>query len=234
MAIKKIPTGISGLDMMLNGGLIEGRPYSVVGGPGSGKSILSWQFLTEGAEKGEVCLYITLDEPHDEIRDNMNSIGIQNNNIRIMDLSPGGLEEKGDVSALDFMDKELPMQLKRLKPRRVVLDSTTSIRALESDPVRSRRSILSLMKTLSTPPAPGERPMTSLMVTEDHHDKNPLESYLSRGVIRLHNRLIKGSRVRAIGIEKMRGTSFDENLRPMKISEGGVMVAESDSMIVEL
>lgn len=234
MAIRKIPTGITGLDSMLNGGLIQGRPYSIVGGPGSGKSILSWQFLLKGAQVGDSCLYVTLDEPHDEIRSNMESIGIQDNNIRIMDLSPGGMEEEGDVTALEYMDRELPMQLKRLEPSRVVLDSTTSIRAMETDPVKVRRSILSLMKTLSRPPSPDTGGITSLLVTEEYKGDHPLESYLSRGVIRLHNRVVKGSRIRAIGIEKMRGTRFDENLRPMKISRGGVLVAESDSMIVEL
>ena len=45
MMMRKIKTGTPGLDKMLQGGLIEGRPYLVIGGPGAGKSILAMQFI---------------------------------------------------------------------------------------------------------------------------------------------------------------------------------------------
>ncbi|HHQ45524.1 MAG TPA: ATPase, partial [Candidatus Altiarchaeales archaeon] len=32
--MEKVPTGIEGLDEMLEGGLVGGRPYLVMGGPG--------------------------------------------------------------------------------------------------------------------------------------------------------------------------------------------------------
>lgn len=48
---KKLSTGIEGLDTLLLGGLPEKRTILVVGGPGSGKSILCTQFLKEGLEK---------------------------------------------------------------------------------------------------------------------------------------------------------------------------------------
>ena len=41
----KAPTGITGLDAITGGGLPRGRTTLLVGGPGSGKTILSPQFL---------------------------------------------------------------------------------------------------------------------------------------------------------------------------------------------
>ncbi|HHE04503.1 MAG TPA: recombinase, partial [candidate division WOR-3 bacterium] len=57
--MERIKTGISGLDEMLNGGLISGRPYIVTGSPGAGKTILGMQFLMEGAKNREKGMYIS-------------------------------------------------------------------------------------------------------------------------------------------------------------------------------
>ncbi len=43
--IPKVSTGVSGLDEVLQGGLPRGRTTLVVGGPGSGKTILGLQLL---------------------------------------------------------------------------------------------------------------------------------------------------------------------------------------------
>src|SRR5471032_1839000 len=45
----KMPTGIAGLDEITGGGLPRGRTTLLVGGPGSGKTIFSLQFLVNGA-----------------------------------------------------------------------------------------------------------------------------------------------------------------------------------------
>jgi predicted ATP-dependent serine protease len=68
MTMRKTPSGIPGLDKMLNGGFIEGRPYLIIGGPGAGKSILTMQFLMVALNRGENALYVSLEEPYDEIR----------------------------------------------------------------------------------------------------------------------------------------------------------------------
>ncbi len=234
MVKERISTGIDGLDMMLRGGLLGGRPYTLIGGPGSGKSILGWQFLKAGVEKGENALYITLDEPFYEIKENMMTLDIFDPRIKIMDLSPERVEGEGEATPLSFLDRELPLQLKRLQPVRVVFDSTTSIKAMEADPVSSRRRILSIMKTLSEHNEEEMPPITSILISEEGDAQFPVEAYLGRGVIRLVNKVVRGSRVRALTIEKMRGTSFDEGMRPLCIKVGGIEVSSADVVINEI
>jgi len=60
--IIRIPTGIRGLDELLLGGIPKESITLVSGPPGSGKSILCYQFLMKGIEQGEKCLYLTLDK----------------------------------------------------------------------------------------------------------------------------------------------------------------------------
>ena len=74
--MKKIPTGIAGLDNMLNGGLPSRRSILVCGGPGAGKTILSWQFLYNGAVRyNEPGLYVSFDEDTDELKEEIASFG---------------------------------------------------------------------------------------------------------------------------------------------------------------
>ena len=58
-AVAKAPTGLAGLDQVLNGGVPRGRNTLVIGGPGSGKTLIGMEFLLRGARDfGEpgICL----------------------------------------------------------------------------------------------------------------------------------------------------------------------------------
>jgi circadian clock protein KaiC len=46
--LEKSPTGIQGFDEITFGGLPKGRPSIIIGGPGSGKTLFSMEFLVNG------------------------------------------------------------------------------------------------------------------------------------------------------------------------------------------
>jgi circadian clock protein KaiC len=58
----RVALGIEGLDDILGGGLTAHRLYLIEGMPGSGKTTLGFQFLLEGARRGEPVLYVSLSE----------------------------------------------------------------------------------------------------------------------------------------------------------------------------
>jgi len=221
--MRKLATGIAGLDKMLNGGVIEGRPYLVVGGPGSGKTIFCVQFLMEGLKKGEKCLYVTLEEPAEELRENMALFGWDISKVPILDLSPEGTGSSSELHALTYLGGELEKALETVKPSRVVFDSTTTIKLLEGSEVDGRRRILSLMKLLANSDC------TSILICEGKENEQVMEAFLARGVIRLHSSATSGEIVRAIGIEKMRGTAFDEHIRPIEITKEGIVVHHDET-----
>ena len=59
----RTPTGISGLDEILSGGIPRGRVVLVLGGPGTGKTILATEFLVKGISTfNENAIFVSLDE----------------------------------------------------------------------------------------------------------------------------------------------------------------------------
>jgi len=52
-AVPRLPTGIEGLDDILEGGFPAHRIYLIEGEPGTGKTTLALQYLMEGVRRGE-------------------------------------------------------------------------------------------------------------------------------------------------------------------------------------
>ncbi len=61
--LDRVPTGIAGLDSLIEGGFPKGYNILVTGAPGTGKSIMGLQYIYNGALNGENGLYITIDSP---------------------------------------------------------------------------------------------------------------------------------------------------------------------------
>ncbi len=59
--LQRINSGVFGLDEILGGGFVKNTVNAVVGGPGCGKTIFCMNYLLEGLENGEKCLYASPD-----------------------------------------------------------------------------------------------------------------------------------------------------------------------------
>jgi predicted ATP-dependent serine protease len=59
-ASDRLPTGIAGLDQVLEGGLLRNGVYIAEGPPGAGKTLLATQLCFAAARRGERALYTTL------------------------------------------------------------------------------------------------------------------------------------------------------------------------------
>src|SRR4051794_31262681 len=76
VALRKAPSGIDGLDEVTGGGLPQGRPTLLCGGPGCGKSLMGTEFLVRGATQfGEPGVLMTFEEAEEDIKKNVASLG---------------------------------------------------------------------------------------------------------------------------------------------------------------
>lgn len=161
-AYMRTVTGVEGLDSILGGGLPQARLYLLEGPPGSGKTTLSLQFLLEGLRRGERCLYITLSETAEELREVAAAHGWSLDGLNLFELgSAEGAMGNGRLqSVLHSWEMELDetvnlimSKVDSIGPTRVVFDSLSELRLLAQDSLRYRRQILAL-KQFFAPRAP--------------------------------------------------------------------------------
>jgi KaiC/GvpD/RAD55 family RecA-like ATPase len=65
--VDKIPSGIFGLNGLIAGGFNVNSATVLIGSSGAGKTIFATQYLKKGMEMGQEGIYITLDEPPEQI-----------------------------------------------------------------------------------------------------------------------------------------------------------------------
>ncbi|MFH1403656.1 MAG: ATPase domain-containing protein [Candidatus Altiarchaeota archaeon] len=232
--MNKIKTGIQGLDEMLGGGLIEGRPYVLIGGPGVGKTIMCMQFLMEGIRNNEKVLYVALEEQADQLKEDMSSFGWDIQRIKILDtmqdIGTGiwTIKTTGVISKPEFTLKTLIEAVRNIlvsyKPNRIVIDSLTSIKMLYENELEVRRGIVGLMNFLIATNC------TTLLTSESSGPDILMEEFLASGVVKLSLVETEGERLSALSIQKMRGTDFDKHTRPMKITGEGIKVFPNESI----
>ena len=80
-------TGVPGLDEVLGGGLARTFLYLIEGVPGSGKTTLAFQFLLEGARRGEASLYLNFSESAEEVSSVVSSHGWSLDEIAVATLT---------------------------------------------------------------------------------------------------------------------------------------------------
>ncbi|MFN2635386.1 MAG: ATPase domain-containing protein, partial [Thermoanaerobaculia bacterium] len=143
---ERAPTGVPGLDEVLEGGFPRRRVSLVQGDPGTGKTTLGLAFLLAGRRLGERCLYVTLSETRDELAEVAASHGWSLDGIDVYAVPEGSPASEDEENTL-FLTSEVELEetwrqllerLKAARPDRVVFDSLTEVRLLAQSPLRFR------------------------------------------------------------------------------------------------
>lgn len=232
---------------MLNGGLMPQRPYLVVGPAGTGKTTLALQFLCEGVRQGEEALIVTLEEPPNEMRFNHRALQPELDKVWVFDAIPDVMRYERapfkDVAqvrdavpfsqvapeirktpeltsveiTLTALEQTLKMQKARRRYSRVVIDSLTALQYFcmkGIDEVQGAQSFVRFLSSLG---------MTAVLTVESAlEDFESPERMLARGELRLFRWDLEGRTVRAVGVEKFRGSSHDNRLHPYRIGNRGL------------
>lgn len=226
----KASMGVPGLDDILAGGLTPGRLFLLEGSPGTGKTTMALRFLLEGVRKGEKCLYVTLSETDEELRDAALSYGWElPPGLEIFELVPPEslLDADQQQSLLYSSDLELGETTKlifeaveRFTPTRIVLDSLSEIRLLAQSSLRYRRQVLALKHYFA------RRSATVLMLddlTTESLDKTVHS--VAHGVIRLEELAPDyGPERRRMRVIKYRGQAFRGGYHDFVIKSDGAQV----------
>jgi circadian clock protein KaiC len=225
----KESTGIAGLDVVLNGGLPTHRLCVIEGDPGAGKTTLALQFLLAGMRRGQRGLYITLSETAEELNDIASSHGWSLDGLDLVELNSLAehLREEANYTVYHPSDVELGetvkrvrMEIERLNPVRVALDSVSELKILSQTHARYRREILGLKQFLA-----GRECTVVVLDDRTGRDGEQQLQSIAHGVIRMerHGREYGDTR-RQLHIVKMRGVRFHDGYHDFCINTGGIEV----------
>ena len=235
--MNRIETGIPGMDDLLNGGIPERNVVLISGGPGTGKTIFSQQFIWNGLKSGEAGIYVSLEEHPVQIRKNMKQFGWdvseyeKDGKFVIIDAFTGGIGSSSEYEKYVVKDindtRELMDVLRRAikesNAKRVVVDSITTLYL--SKPVSARMIVFQLKKLLAG------LGCTSLFVSQvsvtERGFGGPGVEHGVDGIIRLDLDEIEGELQRTLVIWKMRGTSHSMKRHPFVIRDDGIHVLVS-------
>ncbi|MEP6885362.1 MAG: circadian clock protein KaiC [Gammaproteobacteria bacterium] len=229
----KAPTGIAGFDEITGGGLPRGRTTLLAGGPGSGKTIFSLQFLVNGIRQyREPGIFVAFEETSKRIQANAQGFDWRLSELRRQKLLFVDAQPKPDfVQAGDFdlcgMLATLALQSKTMNARRIVFDALDIVLALLPDLAARRREIYRLHEWLLA------NQLTCLITLKAAADDTSSGNQTPYGFMQfmvdcsviLNHSVVMGVSQRNLRVQKYRGSSFDENESPFVIGDAGFSVA---------
>ncbi|MEM3506804.1 MAG: ATPase domain-containing protein [Candidatus Bathyarchaeia archaeon] len=235
----KVPTGIPGLDKMLGGGFPVGRVILILGEPGTGKTILSTQFIANGILKfNESGIFVSMDETKYHFYKEMDNFGwnfyeferqkkfifLHAAPIRHIpeEVSIGKLSiGRKDFSLLSLIES-ISTYVKFINAKRMAIDPISALLFQYPDVNERRRAVLDLMEAIMNTG-------TTCILTFELRSSGPnriieIEEYLAHGAIILQTVQAGRALARAIRIEKMREAKIDTQLRPYNITDKDIVV----------
>lgn len=232
MKSMKAPTGIAGLDEITGGGLPRGRTTLLVGGSGSGKTILALQFLVDGAQRrDEPGIFVAFEETPSRIIENAATFGwnlpeLQQEKLYFMDAQPAPDLVQSGTFDLSGMLAALGAKVEEMGAKRIVFDAIDIVLALLPEPGAQRREIYRLHAWLL------ERDLTGIVTLKADRDDGGgvgqpfgFMQFMVDCAVILNHTVVLGVSQRNLRVQKYRGSSFDENESPFLIGKGGFEVA---------
>jgi len=228
-SIPKAKTGINGLDEITEGGLPQGRPTLVCGGPGCGKTLLAMEFIVRGAMLyNEPGVFMTFEEKAEELAANVASLGfdldklVKNKKLRLdyVHIERTEIEETGEYD-LDGLFIRLEYAISSIGARRVVLDTIENLFAGLTNQGILRAELRRLFQWLK------DKGVTAIITGEKGDGfltRHGLEEYVSDCVIFLDNRIVNQVSTRRMRIIKYRGSIHGTNEYPFLIDEEGITI----------
>jgi len=233
--LAKAATGIRGLDEITLGGLPQGRPTLVCGGPGSGKTLLALTFLVNGIRQyDEPGVLMTFEENAEEVASDVESLGFnlpeliaaQKLAVDYVRVERSEIEETGEYD-LEGLFVRLDYAIRTVGAKRVVLDTIESLFAGLKDDAVLRAELRRLFRWLK------DKGVTTVITGERGEGlltKQGLEEYVSDAVILLDHRVHDQVSTRRLRVVKYRGSYHGTNEYPFLIDAAGISVLPVSSM----
>ncbi|MCW2667264.1 MAG: putative circadian clock protein KaiC [Frankiales bacterium] len=240
-SVPKLETGIPGFDHLTMGGLPRRRATVLAGQAGSAKTVFAGQFLAEGVRRGQPGVFVTLEEPADDLRRNLATLGFDvasweaAGDWRFVDASPL-VREDGTPAPYSFetLLAQIGQAVDATGADRLVLDSLNTVFSLSEDAGVARqrlRNLASRMRAMG---------LTVVMTVETASDpagslsRYGIEEFVADNVVLLRNTREGKGRRRTVEVLKMRGSSHRKGDYAFTIQPGvGLVVLPVSTSVLQ-
>jgi len=218
-ALKRLLTGIEGLDALLKGGLVAGASYIIQGPPGAGKTILANQLACGHVrEGGRVLVATLLSESHERLFQYLATleffdpslVGDQIQFVSAFDT----LEQEG----LDAVVKLLRQEIGRQQASLLIVDGVLNARVRAETTLDTKKFVSELQGHAAFAGC------TVLLLTSARLDEGSPEHTMVDGVIELGEQLLGSRAVRHVQLRKTRGSGALSGRHECLIDEAGMHV----------
>jgi circadian clock protein KaiC len=215
----RLPTGVSHLDELFDGGIPRGALMAISGAPGSGKTILVQQICFHNAAAADRVLYFgTLSEPTAKILRNLRQFSFYDPDTLKSAVEFVDLGEISKATGIAEASALIARHIRRVNPTIIVIDSFKVFDDLAKSRLELRTSCYDIAVTLMAWEA------TTFLIGEfapSEYQTNPLFSIVD-GLCVLSQRQAFGENQRFLQVIKMRGTNHSRDEHPFAISEHGI------------
>jgi circadian clock protein KaiC len=219
---EQLPSGVDGLDTILEGGFLKGTTIMVEGASGSGKSVLGLHYLLEGLKHNEKGLLVITEESARFVSQYINSFNINIDNINY----------EQDLFLIDRVFSRMSIEevicdvIEKVKVnsiQRVVVDFVNTFIEFSDNLLILKSQLRNLQNSLNMMGC-----TTIFILNEDQVGViSPLKNTISslvQGEIYLSSTIRKGKLFRSLEVKKMKGQRYISGIHLAEITSTGMAV----------
>ncbi len=218
----RITSGNEELDAMCGGGFFRDSVILVSGPTGTGKTLLTTEFLAAGAKAGERCLLFAFEESREQLFRNAHGWGIDFSSMAQAGLLRVFCEYPEAASIEDHLIR-IKKEIEEFNPDRVAIDSFSALERVASDK-SFREFVIGLTSFIKHREIPGLYTSTTSTILGGTSITETHISTITDSIILLRYVEKMGQMRRGLAVLKMRGSHHDKDIREFTIDENGLHI----------
>ena len=235
-SVKKLETGVPGLDVLTLGGIPQGRSTLIAGRSGTGKTVVGLQIAATLARNGITTIVLAVEETPEDLHESGDSLSlgisqlVRDNKLHLINIArpmDGPTIVSGDYDLFGLVHR-IEAIVKETGAKAVLLDSATALFSPRPAPEALRNHFFQLVHTFRS------LGLTAVILAEASADYGPLttmavEDYVCDLTLVLRNIVDGGRRRRSIEVNKYRRSAHYKGEYPCTVTSRGVAVFPLDA-----